>query len=155
MIWNDGATYHGDPSKNEDYWVWGQPVLAPADGTVVAVVNDIAANTPGALPSDPGDIAGNHIVLQIGEAAYLFLAHMQEGSIAVKEGDVITAGTHVGLAGNTGNSSQPHLHIHVQNEPDITSPTAFGLPITFANTRVDGDPFADVSLEQGTFVAPA
>jgi hypothetical protein len=155
MIWNDGATYHGNPGQNENYWVWGQPVIAPADGTVVAVVDNIAANAPGALPADPSDIAGNHVVLQIGEAAYLFLAHMQEGSITVKQGDTITAGTHVGLAGNSGNSSQPHLHIHVQNEPDITSPTAFGLPITFADLMVDGAAEADPILEQGTFIAPA
>jgi murein DD-endopeptidase MepM/ murein hydrolase activator NlpD len=80
---------------------------------------------------------------------------MQEGSITVKQGDTITAGTHVGLAGNSGNSSQPHLHIHVQNEPDITSPTAFGLPITFADLMVDGAAEADPILEQGTFIAPA
>jgi len=155
MIWNDGATWHDDPSQNENYWVWGQPVLAPADGTVVAVVDGIDANVPGALPANPADIAGNHVVLQIGEAAYCYLAHMQAGTIAVSEGDTITTGTHIGLAGNSGNSSEPHLHIHVQNEPDITSPTAFSLPIAFASALVNGESTADATLEQGTFVAPA
>ncbi|HET9661143.1 MAG TPA: M23 family metallopeptidase [Thermomicrobiales bacterium] len=154
MIWNDGATWHDDPSQNENYWVWGQPVLAPADGTIVAVVDGIAANAPGALPTDPADVAGNHVVLQIGEAAYCYLAHMQAGTIAVSEGDAITTGTHIGLAGNSGNSSEPHLHIHVQNEVDISSPTAFSLPMTFANVLVSGEPTADATLEQGTFVAP-
>lgn len=155
MIWNDGATWHDDPGKNENYWVWGQPVLAPADGTVVTVVDGIAANVPGALPTNPADVAGNHVVLQIGEAAYCYLAHMQAGTIAVSEGDAITAGTLIGLAGNSGNSSEPHLHIHVQNEPDIASPTAFSLPIAFANALVNGEPTADATLEQGTFIAPA
>jgi hypothetical protein len=155
LIWNDGATWHDDPSQNENYWVWGQPVLAPADGTVVAVVDGIEANVPGALPTDPADVAGNHVVLQIGEAAYCYLAHLQAGTIAVKEGDAITAGTQIGLAGNSGNSSEPHLHIHVQNEVDIASPTAFGLPMTFADVLVNGESTTDATLEQGAFVAPA
>ncbi len=154
MIWNEGATWHDDPSKNENYWVWGQPVLAPSDGTVIAVVDGIEANVPGALPASPADIAGNHVVLQVGEAAYCYLAHLQAGTIAVNEGDTVTAGTHIGLAGNSGNSSEPHLHIHAQNEPDLLSPTAFGLPITFASVLVNGEPTPDASIEQGAFVSP-
>jgi hypothetical protein len=155
MIWNDGGTYHDDPGNNENYWVWGQPVLAPADGTVATVVDGIEANVPGALPTKPADIAGNHVVLQIGDAAYCYLAHMQAGTISATEGEHIAAGTQIGLAGNSGNSSQPHLHIHVQNEPDITSPTAFSLPITFANVLVNGEQTAQATLVQGTFVTPA
>ncbi len=153
MIWNAGATYHDDPSHNENYWVWGQPVLAPAGGTVVDVVDGIEANTPGALPANPADAAGNHIVLQIGDAAWLFLAHLQAGSIQVAQGDTIDSGTIVGLAGNSGNSSEPHLHIHAQSEPALFSPTAVGLPLVFGDVRVNGDDRGAASPRQGEFVS--
>ena len=118
VIWQDGSTFRTDGATNEDYYAWGQPILAPVDATVVEAVDGYPANTPGQLPDDPANVFGNHVVLQVGNNAFLFLAHLQEGSIAVAKGDRVTAGTPIGLAGNSGNSSEPHLHIHAQNYRD-------------------------------------
>ena len=98
-------------------------MLAPADGVVIEVQDDIAENTPGSsLPNvHPG---GNHVSIQTAPEEFLTLAHMQPGSITVAKGDTVTTGQLLGLAGNSGNSSEPHLHIHLQNEPDFFSSTA-------------------------------
>lgn len=152
LIWKDGATYRTDGAGNADYWVYGQPVLAPADGTVVTVFDGVAENTPGSLLPDvhPG---GNHVIVQTAPEEFVMLAHLQSDSISVAEGDQVTAGQPIGLAGNSGNSSEPHLHIHLQNELDFFSPTAIGLPLIVQDLTVNGEPVETALLEQGTFVA--
>ena len=154
VIWQNGSTYRGDGAANEDYFAWGQPALAPIDATVVDIVDEFDANTPGQLPENPPNAFGNHIVLQVGNNAFLYLAHLQKGSIAVAKGDRVTAGTPVGRVGNSGNSSEPHLHIHAQNYGTLRDPSV-GLPLTFANVLVDGELEEMVNLTQGTFVAQA
>ena len=152
VIWQDGSTFRTDGATNEDYYAWGQTVLAPVDATVVEVVDGFPANPPGALPEDPPDVFGNHVVLQLGNNAFLYLAHLQEGSIPVARGERVTAGTPVGLVGNSGNSSEPHLHMHAQTYGTLRTPSV-GLPLTFADVLVDGEPAETTSLTQGTFVA--
>ncbi|MCO5222839.1 MAG: hypothetical protein M9947_14875, partial [Thermomicrobiales bacterium] len=66
VVWRNGGTFRTDGATNEDYYAWGQPVLAPVDATVVDVVDEYPANTPGQLPEDPPDVFGNHVVLQLG-----------------------------------------------------------------------------------------
>ena len=137
VIWKDGGTYRGDGTRNEDYWAWGQPVLAPAGGTIVAVLDGLEDNTPGILKPEPHP-AGNHVVLKSGAGEFLHIGHMQQGSIRVKEGDKVTIGAVLGLTDNSGNSTGPHIHIHLQDEQDFFSRTATGLPLPFANSRIDG-----------------
>ncbi len=152
-IWRDGSTFRGDGLVNEDYYAWGQPVLAPVDATVVEIADGVEDNPPGQVPEDHSNSFGNHVVLQVGNNAFLYLAHLQVGSIPVARGKRIDAGTVVGLTGNSGASSEPHLHIHVQNYPSLRT-RAFGLPMTF-DMVVDGEHHPAGTLEQGMFVAPA
>lgn len=150
LIWNDGGTFQGDGTRNEDYWAWGQEVLAPAAGTVVAAFDELADNTPGSLnPSQP---LGNHVAIETADGEYLFLAHLQEGSIHVAEDDRVEAGAVIGLTGNSGNSSEPHLHIHLQNSPDVADPEAFGLPLEFVDYLANGEPVESGIPVQGTFI---
>jgi hypothetical protein len=151
LIWKDGATYRTDGAQNTDYWIYGQPVLAPADGVVVAVFDEVAENAPGSSLPDvhPG---GNHVIVQTAPEEFVILAHLQPSSIGVIEGDRVNAGQVIGLAGNSGNSSEPHLHIHLQNEIDFFSPTAIGLPLVFRDLAVNGQPVESATLEQGAFV---
>lgn len=154
LIWNDGATHRTDGARNADYWIWGQPVLAPAAGTVVEVLDGVAENTPGS-PTPGAHPAGNHVMLQTAPEEFLLLAHLQPGTIRVASGDRVAAGQAIGLVGNSGNSFEPHLHIHLQNEADFFSPTANGLPLVFRDAMVNGTRNQQVALAQGAFVSPA
>lgn len=102
--------------KNEDYRIWGKPVYAMADGKVVVYDNDRPNNPkPGVDLSPPDPVEGNHYYIQHGDELVLY-AHFQKGSLnpdlMKKEGALVKAGQFLGLAGNSGNSSGPHLHIH-------------------------------------------
>ncbi|MGH2533589.1 MAG: M23 family metallopeptidase [Thermomicrobiales bacterium] len=151
VIWQDGATYQGDGTENTDYWAWGQPVLAPADGAVITVRDGIADNTPGQLSPEPHP-AGNHVVIQTAGDAYVFIAHLQQGSIRVAEGDAVAAGDLIGLTGNSGNSSEPHIHIHAQNRADYYAADAIGLPLRFSGYLANGEPVTEGVPVQGQFV---
>lgn len=161
LIWKDGSTHQGDGTRNDQYYVWGQQVLAPADGKVVAVLNDQPDQEPGVplSQSNPAAFdklhpAGNHVVLQTAEGEFVFLAHMQKGSVRVAVGDTVRSGDVLGLVGDSGNTSEPHLHIHVQNSANFYAPNAVGLPLAFDDINVNGTPVARAEPVQSDFIAP-
>ncbi|XID92926.1 M23 family metallopeptidase [Paenibacillaceae bacterium WGS1546] len=119
----DGFSYSGDATLNESYYAFGQEALAPQDGTVALVVNDIPDNAPVGTVN-PDEPAGNLVVLDHGNGEYSFLAHLKEGSVRVKAGDRVNKGDPVGLIGNSGNSSEPHLHFHIGDSSDLFSGTS-------------------------------
>ncbi len=154
LIWKDGGTFHGAGTANTDYWAWGQEIRAPVAGTVVATLNDIPDNVPGQLTPEAHP-AGNHVVIETGEKSFVFLAHMQQGSVKVNVGDRVQGGDVVGITGNSGNTSEPHLHIHAQNMTDFFAPDAIGLPLRFTDYLIDGKPATDASPQQGMFIGAA
>ncbi|MGN6033164.1 MAG: M23 family metallopeptidase [Thermomicrobiales bacterium] len=161
VVWKDGSTFAGDGASADHYWIWGQPLVSPAAGTVVETLNDQPDQVPGPSLSetDPDAFktlhpAGNHIVLQTAEREFVYMAHMQHGSVRVRKGDVLKAGDPVGLVGNSGNTSEPHLHLHIQNVADFYDPQAVGLPVVFTGLTIDGKPTSSGSLQQGTFAEP-
>lgn len=134
-----GTTFIGNPAVNDNYPIYGQPLLAAASGTVVKVVDGLPDNTPPEVPvlTDVDNAGGNAVVIDIGNGRYLVYGHMQPGSITVDEGDTVTVGQQLGLAGNSGNSFEPHLHIQVCDRPSFLG--AQGLPYVFNNyTLVEG-----------------
>ncbi len=118
---NDADQFsEGDPSQPESYLIYGTDTLAAADGTVVSVLDGLDDQVPGELPGTAlalDQVDGNSVVIDIGDGLYVMYAHMQNGSIQVAEGDEVTQGTVLGKVGNTGNSSAPHLHLHVMDGP--------------------------------------
>ncbi|MGB3306700.1 MAG: M23 family metallopeptidase [Thermomicrobiales bacterium] len=98
--------------------------------------------------------AGNHVVLQTADGEFVFLAHMQKGSVRVSEGDTVRSGDLLGLVGNSGNTSKPHLHIHVQDTADFHATNAVGLPLAFGDIDVNGTAVAHAAPVQGDFIAP-
>ena len=117
----DGQIVVDDPSENENYVNYGAKVMAAADGVVVGMLDELEDNVPGQLP-DPNSITlknvdGNYVVIDHGNGLYSFYAHLQRGSVEVEVGDEVQAGDQLGLLGNTGNSSAPHLHFHVMAGP--------------------------------------
>ena len=112
----DRRGYHGDPKRAASWHGFGEPVLAPADGTVVGVLDGRPDDPVGAIGQTPGQ--GNHIVLEIGERRYAVLAHLQQGSTRVREGERVRRGQHIAAIGDSGNSLAPHLHFQVQDRPE-------------------------------------
>jgi len=151
----DGAKtlVRGDLKVPANYHIYGKPILAVADGTVVATRNDLKDQVPGALPPNlPLDEAdGNFVILDVGSGHFVNYAHMRPGSVRVKLGDKVRRGDEIGEVGNTGNSQAPHLHLHVT---DAASPLAAnGLPYvfdSFAVTAVDEAGTADFDKAEET-----
>ena len=113
----EGRGYRGDPKREKAWYGFGEPVLAPADGTVVDV-SDIHPDAPvGNVGETPGQ--GNHIVLDIGSGRYAVLAHLERGSARVSEGERVRVGQQIAAVGDSGNSLAPHLHFQVQVSPDF------------------------------------
>jgi murein DD-endopeptidase MepM/ murein hydrolase activator NlpD len=110
----------GDRADVNSYPYFGTDIHAVADGPVVAVVDDLPEQVPGASPTGlPLDqYGGNHIVQDIGDGNYAFYAHLRTGSIAVRPGDRLTTGQVIADLGNSGNTDAPHLHFHVMSTPD-------------------------------------
>ncbi|MGG4142596.1 peptidoglycan DD-metalloendopeptidase family protein [Paenibacillus algorifonticola] len=121
----DGYSYEGDPLKNESYFAFGQDILAPADGTVVSVVNDIADNEPVGVMNEKVP-AGNMVVIDHG-GEYSYLAHMKKGSAVVKPGDKVSKGDVLGQTGNSGNSSEAHLHFQLSDGKDLFTSSAIAV----------------------------
>ena len=112
-------TFKGDQLKNENYYAEGVDALAVANGVVVEVKDSIPENVPGAnsraVPITLETVGGNHVVIDIGGGHYAFYAHVKPGSLRVKLGDRVKRGQVIALVGNTGNSTEPHLHFHISD----------------------------------------
>jgi murein DD-endopeptidase MepM/ murein hydrolase activator NlpD len=136
----DGKTWAGDQLKNESYRCYGAEALAVADAAVVATKDGIPENIPGptsrAVPITLETVGGNFVILDLGGNRFAFYAHLQPGSLRVKVGDKVRRGQAIGLVGNSGNSTEPHLHFHISN---ANSPLASeGLPYVFESFEVQG-----------------
>ncbi len=153
LIWRDGSTHRRDGRDNADYWAWAQPVRAPAAGTVVAAHDGVPDNRPGA-ETNTSEPAGNHVVIDLGHGEYAALAHFQTGSIRVAEGDRVSSGQLLGLVGNSGNSSEPHIHFHVQDAPGFDPGGPLGIPVRFDNYEADGIAQPRGTPSGGQFVRP-
>lgn len=121
VMMNGDSTYKGDPTVNESYFAFGKEYLAPADGTVVVVKDDVEDNKRVGTMNEENPL-GNYVIINHGNGEYSYLVHFKYQSIEVCEGDVVNKGDLLGLVGNSGNSSEPHIHFHVANSPDrVTS----------------------------------
>ncbi|MGA9353954.1 MAG: M23 family metallopeptidase [Terriglobales bacterium] len=124
-------TRHDGSSKNENWWGFGEPVLAVADGEITEVVDEYPDNTPRVLPPVTLDnIAGNHIVLQIARNRFVAYAHLQRGSIKARTGDRVRRGAMLALLGNSGNTTGAHLHLQVTDRNSVLQ--SEGVPFIFA-----------------------
>jgi hypothetical protein len=134
VVNRNGWTHSGDAKKLASYYAWDAPIRAPAAGVVTESVDGFADNIPG--NTDPFAPAGNHIVIDHGNGEYSLLAHFRKGSVVPKTGDRVKQGDVVGHCGNSGNTSEPHLHYHLQNGPKFGG--AEGLPAQFVNYVANG-----------------
>ncbi|MCR8845834.1 M23 family metallopeptidase [Paenibacillus sp. SC116] len=117
VVTKKGKSFKGSGKNNEDYYAFGKKVLSPADGTVVEIVTDIPDNVPGEM--NPEQTAGNYVIIDHGNNEYSLLAHFKQHSIKVKKGDKIKTGDYLGDCGNSGNSSEAHIHYQVSDKPSF------------------------------------
>ncbi|MFE3194931.1 M23 family metallopeptidase [Nocardia sp. NPDC059240] len=151
MRLNDAGEFvSGDKTKNESYTDYDSPVYAVADGTVSSILDTVDAGTPGILPAtDPvlgpkltvQNVDGNHIIQDLGGGVWAMYAHLFKGSLLVKPGDKVHKGQLIAKLGNTGNSSAPHLHFQLMNNPSLMQ--ADGLPYVLDTFTYTGEiPYA-------------
>jgi murein DD-endopeptidase MepM/ murein hydrolase activator NlpD len=140
-----GSTHKGTGEANEDYYAFGKELYAPCDGEVVLVVDGVKDNIPGIL--NPIYIPGNTVIIKTANGEFAFFAHFKQHSIVVKQGQKVTTGTLLGLCGNSGNSSEAHLHFHLQNVEDMIKAT--GAKCYFDQLKVNGVLKSDYSPVKG------
>jgi hypothetical protein len=151
IIDKDSNTHTGDGTENEQYYAFGKEVLAPAEGEVVLAVDGIHDNKPGVM--NPIYVPGNTVIIKSAKNEYLFFAHFKQGSVKVKQGDKVKVGQVLGLCGNSGNSSEAHIHFHIQNIEDMNGAT--GVKCYFDKILVNGELKQDYSPIQGEIIENA
>ena len=145
------ATHAGDGLRNEDYYCFGKPILAQGAGEVVEVVDYVADNPPGKL--NARDLTGNRVIIDHGNGEFSMLAHLRKGSLRVKRGDRVDAGDRLGECGNSGHSSEAHLHYQLQDGPKFNGSTA--LPAQFTHYLADGAPVTRGEPTKGQRIRPS
>ena len=136
-----GNSFKTDGITNEDYYAFGKELIAPCDGEIVLVVDGIKDNKPSDL--NPMYAPGNSVMIKTDKNEYLFFAHFKQNTIRVKQGQTVRQGQLLGLCGNSGNSSEPHLHFHIQNVEDMNAAT--GVKCYFDKLKVNGQIKTDYS----------
>jgi hypothetical protein len=131
------------PSDPAAYEIFGEPVFAPCTGPVIQTENGLPDLPP--PQTDRENLGGNHIILECGEV-WVLLGHLQQGTVRVSEAEMVEIGQEVGRVGNSGNTDEPHLHIHAQRKGTTAAPLGGDpLPIRFdgrylfRNARVGAD----------------
>jgi murein DD-endopeptidase MepM/ murein hydrolase activator NlpD len=137
-----GSFMKGDGTKLTDYICYGAPIHAVANGIVVAAVNNRLQVPPNTTTAENptlhgrADFSGNSVVERIAPGEYAAYAHMQTGSVRVKVGQRMRTGQVIGLLGNSGNTSGPHLHFGIQDSPNVLASDS--LPFEIGSFTVQG-----------------
>jgi hypothetical protein len=148
---DSGRVFTGDISKLASYAYYGTPVHAAGDGVVVNLYDGADEQVPGADAKGitTENIGGNMLVIDMGGGNFALYAHLQRGSLKAKLGDPVKVGQVIGLLGDTGNSTAPHLHFHVMDGPSPLN--ANGLPFVLTRFSSQGvlAPGSDDWIEEG------
>jgi len=137
----NGRIYEGDGTQNADWFAYGAPIRAVADGKVVSVVNDLPEVPPltelnNPTLTKPSDYGGNGVVVEIRPGVFAHYFHMQTGSVSVKVGQRVRTGQKLGVFGNSGNTSGPHLHFGITDGRDTLASNS--LPFEIDRFRFEG-----------------
>lgn len=103
------------PQQLDKYVIYGDKLYSPCNGEVLEARDHLPDLTP--PDADPDRPKGNFVNIKCeGEEASIYIAHIQEGSVDVEAGDLVQKGQQIGLVGNSGNTTEPHLHIHAEKD---------------------------------------
>ncbi|TYQ15204.1 UNVERIFIED_CONTAM: Membrane proteins related to metalloendopeptidases [Acetivibrio alkalicellulosi] len=137
----NGKSFNGKETMPESFYCYGKDILAPADGVVTEVGNgnpDSKITVDRKATCAARDIRGNYVLIQHDKDEYSLLAHLKPDSIKVSVGQRVMRGEKIALCGNSGNSSEPHVHFQIQAGTSFYSSP--GLPIEFNNLTVNSTP---------------
>jgi murein DD-endopeptidase MepM/ murein hydrolase activator NlpD len=148
---DEGFLRHtGRGTRLSDYYCYGQDILAASAGKVIRIENNIS-DAPfvgfGICDFTARSFIGNHIIIQHADGEYGLYAHLIKGSITVKPGNMVERGQVIGQCGHSGHSSEPHLHFHLQDSPEILK--GMGLPVRFSAVEIDGKTISNCHVEAG------
>jgi hypothetical protein len=146
--------FDGDGKRVEQYYGFGEDVLAVADGTVVSVHDGMPDQTPFVfmVPKSKSDYGGNNLMLKIAPNVFAWYAHLRQGGIMVKVGDAVKAGAPIAKLGNTGPSEGPHLHLGLLDKPDPIAGRS--LPFVFDSFSLAGAVDLDASKGDRLVIRP-
>ena len=134
----------GVGSKNEDYYCFGQPIVAPADGSVVRAIGGYDDVPPGKPNGDAAD--GNMVIISHGTGESSMFNHLKQNSLRVKLDDKVKQGDVIAECGNSGLGGIPHIHYQFQKGMGI------GLPAQFVDYVANGKPVASGEVTRGQVV---
>ena len=158
-----GETYAGDARDVRSYFSHGEPVYAVADATVVSATDGVPDNVPRtaagfspAVALTMENVAGNAVVLDLGDGQFAYYAHLKPGSVRVKAGARVRRGDVLAQIGNSGDARWPHLHFQVATGPHILA--SEGVPFVIDryrakdeaghwHTRTGEYPIGDIEVE--------
>jgi murein DD-endopeptidase MepM/ murein hydrolase activator NlpD len=140
-----GRTHRPGSTDLTSYYIYGKQILAPAPGTVTFVQDGRPDQAIGS--TDNRYQSGNNIVIDIGGGHFLMMAHLSPGSIQVKVGDHVNVGQPIAKVGNSGNTTEPHLHIQAQTiGTGIGDVATMDAPAVFRTLHTNPLVFTDVVL---------
>jgi Peptidase family M23 len=146
--------FDGEGKTVEQFYGFGEDVLAVADGTVVSMHDGMSDATPFVVmtPQSTSDYGGNNLMLEIAPHVFAWYAHLRQGSLKVKVGDAVKAGESIAKLGNTGPSTGPHLHLGLLDKPDPIAGRS--LPFVFDTFTLVGVVDFDKSAGDRLVIAP-
>lgn len=148
VIVRDEATYRGDAARNASYFAYGEEIRTPSDGVVI----DAHDGEPDNIPGKTFDgYLGNYVVIRIAEDAFALFAHLKPGSKRVTKGDRVRAKDVIGEVGNSGHSTEPHLHLHVTDAYPANGgwERSDGIPMHFSRVIHSGASRARATASDG------
>ena len=147
----DNSTHAGAGHNLDDYYAFGEPVLSPGDVVITAATSTLSDQPVGTVDLDHPE--GNVLVVDIGTGKYVVLAHLRQNSLQVSVGDRVHTGQPIAQVGNSGNTDEPHLHLQIQNRPELDAsqfnPGLTTSAVLLRNTTVNNQFHAQTPLRRG------
>lgn len=136
IVDEEGKSYVGEKDDLCSYYCYGKDIIAPADGTVILIKNnfpDCRIMKDGQPDPDTPDIGGNRIIIKHSANEYSTICHLMPKSITVRIGQKVKRGDVIAKCGNSGNTTEPHIHFQIQNTAHFYS--CIGVPILFSKIQ--------------------
>jgi hypothetical protein len=147
-VMKNGKTFLGDSTKLENYFVYSLPVLSPAAGKVVYAVDGYPDKPAGTYTEELKYPGGNEIFIEVAPKEFIRICHLKPNSVKVKEGDFVEQGQELASVGNSGNTSEPHIHINLQDGRNLM---AEGMPLYFHNYLTEDGKLVEKGIPTGGF----